>query len=462
MASKGNAHGPSGSVIVLGAGMAGLAAALAAADAGASVVAIEADEHPGGSARWSSGRIWTLADHEALRAAAPLGDSALQRALVDGLDPALDWLAARVGYISSQPAGKSGRGRSMQLGTTGDRGAYFAAFAAVAARAGVVIHHGTRVVSASRGADGGFRVVCETAGRRREFHGAALVIATGGFQGDREALLRLIGPEAARLMLRSNPHSRGTGLRLGQALGGATSRGMAQFYGKSMPPGADGADPRRYKSLTYDVARDALAVNMEGHRFVDETSGISSEAVANAGLMQPGDHYALLLDGSQQDGFDLLGLADHAALTGRELSDLVLSSDTVDALVAAMALHWGFHATALMRTLDRFNAAAARKETHTLSPPRRGTHQGLRTAPYVALRCRPAITIPLGGLRVDAALRLCDTDLRPVAGVHVAGADAGGVYPGAYAGGLAWALVSGRLAGMGAARTVVAAQLAAQ
>ena len=62
MASKGNAHGPSGSVIVLGAGMAGLAAALAAADAGASVVAIEADEHPGGSARWSSGRIWTLAD----------------------------------------------------------------------------------------------------------------------------------------------------------------------------------------------------------------------------------------------------------------------------------------------------------------------------------------------------------------------------------------------------------------
>jgi succinate dehydrogenase/fumarate reductase flavoprotein subunit len=462
MAIEFAAHRPSGTMLVLGGGMAGLSAGLAAAqaaDPGTRVIILEADARPGGSARWSSGRIWTLPDYGALRAASPLGDAALQRALSDGLDDALDWLAAGIGHLAPQPAGKSGRGRSMQLGTTGDRGAFFAAFASGVASAGVDIRYGATVEAVRR--DSGGQLLLTT-GNGLTISASALVIATGGFQGDREALTHWLGPEASRLMLRSNPFSRGAGLRIGTSLGGVTSRGMGQFYGKSMPPGSERLDPRLYKALTYDVARDAIAVNIEGRRFVDEASGISSEAVANAGLYQPGDSYALLLDGAQAGSVDLTALGNHAAATGQQMADLMLEAETLEALGAMMARRWGYDASGVARTVVSVNSDMPDASLNQLTPPRRGRHGGLRQPPFRALRCRPAITIPLGGLKVDAAMSLCDGTGRPVPGVHVAGADAGGVYLGAYAGGLAWALVSGKIAGEAAAASIGATRQAAQ
>jgi len=65
----------------------------------------------------------------------------------------------------------------------------------------------------------------------------------------------------------------------------------------------------------------------------------------------------------------------------------------------------------------------------------------------------PAITFTFGGLRVDADARVLDDDGRPIRGLHAAGADAGGLYVRAYAGGLAAALTFG----LRAARTALAA-----
>ena len=54
-----------------------------------------------------------------------------------------------------------------------------------------------------------------------------------------------------------------------------------------------------------------------------------------------------------------------------------------------------------------------------------------------AIACVSGITYTMGGLAVDADMRVLD-------GVYAAGADAGNVFEDVYGGGLGWAAVSGR------------------
>ena len=65
--------------------------------------------------------------------------------------------------------------------------------------------------------------------------GVPVVLATGGFQGDRSLVREHVTPEADHLLLRANPWSCGDGLRLGLAAGASLSEGLGEFYGRNMP-----------------------------------------------------------------------------------------------------------------------------------------------------------------------------------------------------------------------------------
>jgi succinate dehydrogenase/fumarate reductase flavoprotein subunit len=56
---------------------------------------------------------------------------------------------------------------------------------------------------------------------------------------------------------------------------------------------------------------------------------------------------------------------------------------------------------------------------------------------------RPAITFTQGGLRIDTSARVLDESGKPIDGLFAAGADAGGMYNGGYAGGLSMSAVLG-------------------
>ena len=79
-------------VIVVGGGMAGLSAALAAGEAGADVLVLESEPAVGGSMALSGGLIWAPATYELARHWVPRGNPGLQRLLVDDIEPAWDWL----------------------------------------------------------------------------------------------------------------------------------------------------------------------------------------------------------------------------------------------------------------------------------------------------------------------------------------------------------------------------------
>ena len=106
-----------------------------------------------------------------------------------------------------------------------------------------------------------------------------------------------------------------------------------------------------------------------------------------------------------------------------------------------MEAEFGVPAANMADTLRTFNATT--DPIGELDPPRRRDHAPIDEAPLHAIACVAGITYTMGGLAVDADMRVLD-------GVYAAGADAGNVFEDVYGGGLGWAAVSGRRAGRAA------------
>jgi fumarate reductase flavoprotein subunit len=180
-------------LVVAGAGMAGLAAAVRARELGASVVVLEKGTRAGGSMLLSSGVVWRHRTLAEFNEECPGGDVALQARVVDELDGALDWLEALGAPVTRRETGNER--------TVGRRFDPRGLTDALVRAAGDV-----RLGEPFRDAD---------------------VLATGGF-----------GVRLARehgLLLRASPWSEGDGLDYGRARGAAVTLGLDEFYGRALP-----------------------------------------------------------------------------------------------------------------------------------------------------------------------------------------------------------------------------------
>jgi succinate dehydrogenase/fumarate reductase flavoprotein subunit len=228
-------------VVVAGAGMAGLAAAAHAREAGAVVLHLEKAGAPGGAMRHSSGVFWRHAAWEDFRRECPDGDEALQRALFERLDADLDWLEARGARVTA-----AGTGNPRTVGRRFDPASIVEALAGD-------IELGSPLAL----------------GPRRLEPGVPVVLATGGFAASRELLREHVTPEADALLLRCPPHATGDGLRLGLAAGGRVSAGMTEIYGRAMP--AAPLAPERWIGDAQLYARHATVTDETGERHEPST-----------------------------------------------------------------------------------------------------------------------------------------------------------------------------------------------
>lgn len=351
-------------LLVAGAGLAGLAAAARARELGAGVVVVEKGDRPGGSAVLSSCVIWRHRDLAAFRAECPGGDAALQQRVIDELDEALDWLESLGAPVLERETGNPR--------TVGRRFEPAGLIGALAGRAGEV-RLGTPLAALPAG--------------------LPTILATGGFQGDRELVRRHVTPEADALHLRANPWSTGDGLRLALAAGAATSAGLDELYGRAMPDAPVPAPPADWVRLAQLYARFGEAVSATGERYPGGAVRWHEADVVQWMARQPG--------------------ARAVYRVPREALGERVRERTVAELVEAA----------------RGAGAAVRVEADVVE------------VPVVA-----AITTTLGGIRVDADGRALDAGGVPVPGLFAAGTDAGGLFAGGYASGLAAALVLGRAA----------------
>ena len=438
-------------VVVCGAGMAGLCTAVAALEAGARVLVIEKGAAPGGSMRMSGGTLWTAPSMEVMARYVPGGDRARQQQLVENLDAGLAWLESLGISWTSTIALPRQVGREFNTHTFTDH------MASLVGAKGGSLRTSTALDGLDLGADGaiaGVRVRAVPGGARSTVAARAVVLATGGFQGNAELMARWVGRWADTMLRRANPNSVGEGLMAALAVNARTSQNLSTFYGHTMPAPPANPPAERWTKVTQYASADTILVNLHGERFFDESRSLADETAPFEIVQQPEGVAALLMDRRIHDQLPLEGRSNQPAgpqfdNAAAEAGARSARADTLDGLADQVAA-WGVSRRGLLATIEEFNAAVATGKGAELRVPRKASPFGLVEPPFYALLVRAAITFTMGGADADTQMRVIDRDGNPIPGLYAAGADAGGTYQAGYMGGLVLGLVQGRVAGAGA------------
>jgi succinate dehydrogenase/fumarate reductase flavoprotein subunit len=411
-------------LVVLGGGMAGTTAALAAAQRGARVVLVEKTRKLGGSALLSGGLVWCALSYEDLRGQAPGGDAELQATLVRNFCRLTSFIRGTGTEVGPDVRVAYGQGNRIDF-----IGYQRRAVAAVTAAGGVVavgaqtshlLTEGDRVV--------GVRVT--DADGVTDLSASAVILATGGFQGSRYLMDRYLGERAARLLHRANPGSTGDGLLLAQAVGGVTAGNMAAYYGHLVPTPLAQWLPGDFLRFAVMFSTSSLLVNRLGARFTREWLGyyfnaqrVAEQDQGRAVAVFDARTRRAMLEPFVRGGEVLDTFGDAAAAGAR-----TATAATLDELAGCIQA-WGYPKADLVALAAEQAREAARD----------GADVSVAEAEFHALEVRPAITATEGGLRIDGSARVLCRGGQPIAGLYAAGADIGGVYDGGYAGGLSLA-----------------------
>ncbi|HLK11659.1 MAG TPA: FAD-binding protein [Candidatus Binatia bacterium] len=448
-----DARSEAAGLIVVGASVGGLAAAILAADRGQRVVVLEREREPGGSARGEPESIAAagtrlqraagVADDAETLAADLLGaarhhlESELAHALARESGPLVDWLADRCG-VAFDLARHVPTGHSVtRLHTPeqGGGGLVGALGRAAARQTRTSVRCGSTVESLVRDEQGTVTGVTARTGRRVvQVVSGPVLLACGGFAAA-DALVAEHCPDVADLPYLGWPGASGEALRLG-AGAGLRRMGASQVTAFLSLPG-------QLAVTAPLVELGAILVNQGGRRFADETA--ESLALARAVRSQPGRVAYLLFDeriaaaARAVDPFFARVVLPRTARRGATLADL--------------ARQFELDFEHLERTLGTYNANIDLGG----DPFGREVSGAPLAPPFHAIRVTGARRRTLGGLAVDGSARALDPAGRPIPGLYVAGGAAAGLggegTEGALAGSAALAALGlGRLAALHAAQ----------
>lgn len=483
-------------VVVVGGGGAGLAAAIEACGAGASVVLLEKNDRLGGSTAWSVGSI-TASDtpHQHAKGVAdnpqdhwrdmaafngdldPRDNPALRRILADAMPDTFRWLLSHgVRFYGPMPEPPHTKPRMHNV--LPNSRAFIRRLEPAARRAGVTMVTEARARELMTEGGRVIGVACDTLqGRRTFLTRGGVVLAAGDFTNDPELKGRYLGAQEAKAS-GVNPTATGDGQKLALPLGARILNGdlalgpelrfvpptranllqmlppwpwLASFMAWSldhMPPAL--LRPFIMSFVTTALAPSAglfeagaLLVNKNGERFTDERDNpalaLPDQTDGNAFILLDariaGQFEAWPHFISTAPGVAYAYLADYR----RNRGDVYAEAPTLGALAQKL----GMAATALDRTVAAYNDTAGNR------PP-------FGAGPYVALGPSRAVFVHNeGGLAVDDEHRVLGENDVPIAGLYAAGSTGqGGLLLKGHGHHLAWAFASGRRAGRFAAAAV--------
>ena len=451
-------------LLVVGAGACGLVGALAAAQAGARVLVLDAAAPEGGAGAQgraggtasnterSTGLVPAAAtrfqreagidDDSAQRMAEDLlaknhhsSDPAMTRLLCDLAGPTVEWLAELgVPMACATDFTYPGHSRLRMHGPPSGYGASLlgALEEAVGGQPLISVQRGVRVSALLTEGE----VVTGVRAGATEVAAAAVLLALNGFGGDPAMVREHLGEQAAGALYFGSPANTGDGIRWGLELGAATAQ-MGSYQGH-----ASVADPDGPLVTWGVVVNGAVLVGSDGERFGNEMVGYSEFAAAV--LAQPGGR-----------AWEIFDQRVHDASRGTRLEE-VIDAGKVDhhATLAGLAAATGLPQAGLARTLEEV-ARCADGAAHDRFGRTTFAEGGLRP-PYCSIAVRGALFHTQGGLVVDDRARVLRADGSPVGGLYAGGGTAVGVSGSGSAGyssgnGLLAAVVLGRLAGRHAA-----------
>ena len=181
----------------------------------------------------------------------------------------------------------------------------------------------------------------------------------------------------------------------------------------------------------------AILVNAEGNRFTDEVG--TRDVVSAAEIAQTGSYSWLVIDQAMADA--------SSVIQGYIKNGYTVTGETYEELADAM----GVDAAAFAATMDKWNAAVAAGVDEEFG--RTSFANPLDTAPYYAIKVTAGIHHTMGGLTINPQTQVLAGDGTVIDGLYAAGEVTGGVHGGNRLGGNAVAdfVVFGRIAGEQAA-----------
>ena len=472
-------------VVVVGGGGAGLAAAIEARAAGASVLLLEKNPQLGGSTAWSIGSISAtgtphqirrgIADNPADHWAdmpgfagelASRDNDALRKILCDEVPAAFRWLLdSGIRFMGPMPEPPHRQPRMHNV--LPNSHSYIYHLERRALKAGVAIRTSARVAALLR--ENGSVAGVTVEGGEVVRASRAVVLAAGDFTSSPDLKARFMGPQEAKVG-GVNPTATGDGQRMAEALGARIVNGdlalgpelrfiapARETLVRRLPPWRALAKlmewsmdyvpaailrPFLMQFLTTALAPSptlfeagALLVDRRGERFGDELD----RPAWRVPDLPEGVAY-IVLDGELARKFSawphFISTAPGVAYAylpdyRRNRRDVYAQAPTV----AALAARTGMDAATLQASLDA-------------SPRRR-----FAAGPFVALGpVRSVFVHAEGGLAVDERHRVLGGAGQPIPGLYAAGATGqGGLLLKGHGHHLAWAFVSGRRAGRFAA-----------
>ncbi len=180
----------------------------------------------------------------------------------------------------------------------------------------------------------------------------------------------------------------------------------------------------------------AILVNQTGERFFDEVG--TRDAVSNAENEQEGGYAWLIIDQKMADA--------SAVIQGYIKNGYSAQGDTYEALAEAV----GMDAAVFAKTMETWNGYVAAGSDPDFG--RTSFANPLDAAPYYAIKVQPGIHHTMGGLKINASAEVVSTAGDVIPGLFAAGEVTGGVHGANRLGGNAVAdfVVFGRIAGQSA------------
>ena len=266
----------------------------------------------------------------------------------------------------------------------------------------------------------------------------SVVLATGGFGANFE-LMSSYDPSLANAVTTNHAGATGDGIKMAQAIG-ADTVDMEQI--QLHPTVIQENGLLVSESLR---SKGAIIVNTEGKRFVNDLA--ARDVVSQAELKQPNGYCYIVFD---QNLVDNLSLAKKFIDRG-----FAIKGATYEELAKNLELNGDAAVQNFVQTMEKWNVDVANGEDTEFG--RESMQYSLDTAPFYAIKIAPGIHHTMGGIKIDTEAQVIDTEGNVIPGLYAAGETTGGIHGGNRVGGNAVCdfVVFGRIAGAGAAQYAI-------
>ena len=431
-------------IVIIGAGGAGMTAAINAKQAGKDVILLEKMPYAGGNTTKATGGMNAAETHyqeeqgiedsveqfveDTMEGGHNINDRDLVETMAENSAEGIDWLdsiGAPLPKVSFSGGATNARIHAPEDGS--GVGAYLVtSMLKKVNELDIDVMYNTKATEliAKDGTVTG--VKAESNDTNYTINAKAVILATGGF-GNNEDMIVQYREDLKGTVTTSAPGITGDGIVMAEEVGAD----LVDIEQIQLHPTVE---QKTSMLITESVRGDgAILVNQDGKRFTDEL--LTRDVVSAAELEQPGSYAYIIFDQRLREG---LKATEKYISTG-----ITVEGETIEDLAEKIDVD----PKTLSETLNNWNKYVADKNDPDFGRTT-GMENDLSQAPYYAIKIAPGIHHTMGGVHINTSAEVIDKDGNTIPGLFAAGEVVGGVHGGNRIGGNAVAdiVVFGKIA----------------